>query len=56
MLAPRQPGSYILELDPVFEYVGWFSQRDAEARRLVVEVVPRDPSRRLPKDNPGEAP
>lgn len=31
VVAPDQPGRYVLELDPVFEHVGWFSQREGGA-------------------------
>jgi hypothetical protein len=39
--APTAPGSYLLELDPVFEYVAWFSQKArGKTLRLPVEVLP----------------
>ncbi len=39
--APRAPGRYLLELDPLFENVAWFSSRDPEATcRAEVEVAP----------------
>ena len=28
IVAPPQPGRYVLELDPVFEHVSWFSERN----------------------------
>ena len=38
--APRAPGRYVLELDPVFEQVAWFSDRNGGATyRQEVEVV-----------------
>lgn len=37
--APEAPGRYVLEIDPVFEHVSWFSQRGAEPYRLDVTVV-----------------
>ncbi len=40
--APRAPGSYQLEIDPLFENVAWFSSRDPDATcRVDVEVAPR---------------
>ncbi len=43
--APKTPGRYILELDPVFERVAWFSERDAgSVCRVEVEVVAPAPS------------
>jgi hypothetical protein len=39
--APAAPGRYLLELDPVFEHVAWFSKRDpATTFRAAVEVLP----------------
>jgi hypothetical protein len=39
--APAQPGRYLLELDPVFETVAWFSERNGgRTLRVPVEVVP----------------
>lgn len=39
--APPAAGSYILELDPVFEHVAWFSERNGgDTYRTPVEVVP----------------
>ena len=38
--APVRPGRYVLELDPVFEHVAWFSERHpASVLRGEVEVV-----------------
>lgn len=44
--APRQPGSYLLELDPIFEHVAWFSTRNGGTTcRAEVEVeAPQDQS------------
>ncbi|MEM6701729.1 MAG: hypothetical protein AAF690_03435 [Acidobacteriota bacterium] len=37
--APREPGSYVLELDPVLEHVAWFSdRRNGRTFRHPVEV------------------
>ena len=39
--APRDPGIYTLELDPVFENVAWFSSRNSEATcRAEITVAP----------------
>ena len=41
VLAPPAPGSYILELDPVFETVAWFSEKNGgKTLRIPVEVLP----------------
>jgi len=41
VVAPKAPGRYILELDPVFETVAWFSEKNGgNTLRLPVEVVP----------------
>lgn len=41
VLAPPAPGKYILELDPVFETVAWFSQKNGgKTLRIPVEVLP----------------
>jgi hypothetical protein len=38
--APAAPGRYLLELDPVFEHVSWFSEHDPKTTlRGEVEVV-----------------
>jgi hypothetical protein len=37
--APREPGSYRLVIDPVFEHVAWFSDRGAAPFEAVVEVT-----------------
>ncbi|HWM93630.1 MAG TPA: hypothetical protein VN493_22930 [Thermoanaerobaculia bacterium] len=40
VLAPEQPGTYVLELDPVFENVGWFSEQNGGATfRRQIEVT-----------------
>lgn len=36
--APERPGIYLLELDPVFEYVAWFSEKGAATYRTRVVV------------------
>ncbi len=39
--APGTPGAYVLELDPVFENVAWFSNRDPGATcRVEITVAP----------------
>ena len=39
-IAPEQPGAYLLELDPVFENVSWFSKRNGgDTLRRPVEVT-----------------
>jgi hypothetical protein len=41
--APGRPGRYVLELDPVFEFVAWFSERNGgNVHRAEVEVVAAD--------------
>jgi hypothetical protein len=43
VLAPGQPGRYVLELDPVFEHVGWFSDKNGGSIfRREVEVTGDD--------------
>jgi hypothetical protein len=40
VLAPPAPGRYVLELDPVFETVAWFSEKNGgKTFRVPVEVV-----------------
>lgn len=40
VVAPAEPGSYVLELDPVYEGVAWFSERNGGiTARVPVEVV-----------------
>jgi hypothetical protein len=40
--APKQAGAYTLELEPVLEFVAWFSARDpGSVRRVAVEVEER---------------
>jgi hypothetical protein len=39
VVAPAVPGSYVLELDPVFELVSWFGERGARTLRVPIEVV-----------------
>ena len=44
VLAPPAPGRYVLELDPVFETVAWFSERNGgRTFRAPVEVVAPGP-------------
>ena len=41
VVAPKAPGRYILELDPVFETVAWFSEKNGgNTLRLPIEVIP----------------
>ena len=41
VLAPPAPGKYILELDPVFETIAWFSQKNGgKTQRIPIEVLP----------------
>ncbi len=40
VLAPEKPGRYRLQLDMVYEFVGWFSERGASTCEAEVEVVP----------------
>ena len=40
LVAPDIAGSYVLELDPVFEHVAWFSERNGgKVHRAAVRVV-----------------
>ena len=39
-MAPSQPGRYVLELDPVFEHVSWFSKENGGSTfRREIEVT-----------------
>ena len=40
--APPHPGDYRLQLDAVFEYVGWFSDRGVETKELEITVAAGD--------------
>jgi len=41
VIAPSRPGRYVLALDPLFETVSWFSQRNGGAmERVAIEVLP----------------
>jgi hypothetical protein len=41
--APETPGRYILELDPVFETVSWFSEKNGgRTLRVPVEILPAE--------------
>jgi hypothetical protein len=43
VLAPPAPGRYVLELDPVFETVAWFGQKNGgRTWRIPIEVLPRE--------------
>lgn len=50
--APPRPGAYQLELDAVFEYVGWFSDRGVEPRIIDVRIGPPPHSLDGTKDAP----
>lgn len=53
--APPQPGRYVLELDPVFESVAWFSEKNAPTYRVQVEVLPRALHPAPPSTPPADA-
>jgi hypothetical protein len=41
VIPPAAPGRYLLELDPVFETVAWFSEKNGgKTLRVPVEVLP----------------
>ena len=40
VLTPETPGRYRLQVDLVYEFVGWFSQRGAPTCEAEVEVLP----------------
>lgn len=40
IIAPREPGSYLLELDLVYEMRSWFAERGSPTVRLPIEVRP----------------
>jgi hypothetical protein len=43
VLAPPAPGRYVLELDPVFETISWFSRKNGgKTWRIPVEVLPKE--------------
>ena len=43
VVAPEVPGKYVLELDPVFETVAWFSEKNGgKTFRVPVEVLPKE--------------
>ena len=45
VIAPKTPGRYILELDPVFETVAWFGEKNGgKTLRLPIEVLPAAPA------------
>ncbi len=45
VVAPAEPGRYLLELDPVFETVAWFSERNGgRTLRVPVEVTAAAPA------------
>lgn len=38
VVAPDAPGTYVLEMDLIYEHVAWFGDRGADTRRTTVEV------------------
>ena len=55
VLAPPRPGLYLLDLDPVFESVAWFSERGGKKlARVRVEVLP--PAHAAPAPTPTVGP
>ena len=40
VLPPSEPGRYRLQVDLVYEFVGWFSERGAPVCEAEVEVLP----------------
>ncbi len=38
--APKEPGDYLLEIDPLLEHVAWFKDREADAYRIAITVSP----------------
>jgi hypothetical protein len=43
VIAPAAPGRYVLELDPVFETVAWFSEKNGgKTFRVPIEVLPAE--------------
>ncbi len=54
--APKQPGRYWLEFDPVFEHVAWFSQRNQRTTcRTAVEVKTAEGIKAAARSGPGPA-
>jgi hypothetical protein len=55
IVAPPEPGRYLLALDPVFETVAWFSEHDpSQVLRFPVEVAAGAPA--VPSPSPPAAP
>ena len=53
VVAPKTPGRYVLELDPVFETVSWFAEKNGgKTLRLPVEVLPPAPASLAPAETP----
>jgi hypothetical protein len=49
IVAPREPGWYVLELDPVFENVAWFSDKNGgNTYRTQIQVLPAEPGTATP--------
>jgi hypothetical protein len=41
VIAPKTPGRYILEVDPVFETVAWFAEKNGgKTLRIPIEILP----------------
>jgi hypothetical protein len=60
IIAPREPGSYVLELDPVFENVAWFSDKNGgKTYRAPIQVLPAPATpvtpTPVPEESPGDA-
>src|SRR6185295_1304353 len=56
VVAPEAPGRYLLELDPVFETVAWFSEKNGgKTFRVPVEVLPAAPAAAPPAQEGGHA-
>ncbi len=54
VVAPSRPGRYTLVLDPVFEQVAWFSDRDrGAAYRAAVDVLPSSTAAAAPTPRSG---
>ena len=54
VIAPKTPGRYVLELDPVFETVAWFADKNGgKTLRLLIEVLPPALASSAPAETPG---
>ena len=53
VIAPKTPGRYILELDPVYETVAWFGDRNGgRTLRIPIEILPAGAAP-VPGETPG---